>query len=87
MEGLTRALAIELAPIRVNIVSPGMVRTPLWSAIPENDREAMHLHVGSTLPVGRTGEADDIAQTYVYLMNNAFATGQTIVIDGGGVLV
>lgn len=86
MEGLTRALAIELAPLRVNIVSPGLVRTPLWSNIPESDREAMHLHVGSMLPVGRTGEADDIAQTYVYLMNNAFATGQTIVIDGGGVL-
>jgi NAD(P)-dependent dehydrogenase (short-subunit alcohol dehydrogenase family) len=87
MEGFTRALAIELAPIRVNIVSPGFVRTPLWSNIPENEREAMYLQVGARLPVGRVGEADDIAQTYLHLMNNAFATGQTIVIDGGGVLV
>jgi NAD(P)-dependent dehydrogenase (short-subunit alcohol dehydrogenase family) len=87
MEGLTRALAIELAPLRVNIVSPGLVRTPLWSNVPESDREAMYLHAGSMLPAGRAGESDDIAQTYVYLMNNAFATGQTIVIDGGGVLV
>ncbi|NPT43923.1 SDR family oxidoreductase [Paraburkholderia sp. 1N] len=87
MEAFTRALAVELAPLRVNIVSPGLVRTPLWSSVPEGDREAMYLHAGSMLPVGRTGEADDIAQTYVYLMNNAFVTGQTIVIDGGGVLV
>ncbi|SAL50532.1 short chain dehydrogenase [Caballeronia udeis] len=47
----------------------------------------MYLHAGSRLPVGRAGEAHDIAQTYVYLMNNEFVTGQTVVIDGGGVLV
>lgn len=87
MEAFTRALAVELAPLRVNIVSPGLVRTPLWSNVPESDREAMYLHAGSRLPVGRAGEADDIAQTYVYLMNNEFVTGQTIVTDGGGVLV
>lgn len=87
MEGFMRALAVELAPIRVNIVSPGFVRTPLWSNIPQADREAMYRQVGAQLPTGRVGEADDIAQTYLYLMSNAFATGQTIIIDGGGVLV
>lgn len=87
MEGLTRALAVELAPLRVNIVSPGFVRTPLWSNMPENDREAMYQHAGSALLVGRVGEADEIAQAYLYLMNNTFVTGQTVVIDGGGVLV
>jgi NAD(P)-dependent dehydrogenase (short-subunit alcohol dehydrogenase family) len=87
IEALTRALAVELAPIRVNAVSPGIVRTPLWSGIPEADREAMYRDVGARLPVGRVGEADEIAQTYLYLMQNAFSTGQTVVIDGGGVLV
>jgi NAD(P)-dependent dehydrogenase (short-subunit alcohol dehydrogenase family) len=87
MEAFTRAAAVELAPIRVNAVSPGFVRTPLWSGIPEADREAMYRDVGARLPVGRVGEADDIAQTYLYLMQNAFSTGQTVVIDGGGVLV
>ncbi|PFH11733.1 NAD(P)-dependent dehydrogenase (short-subunit alcohol dehydrogenase family) [Collimonas sp. PA-H2] len=87
MEGFMRALAVELAPIRVNIVSPGFVRTPLWSNIPENEREAMYRRVGEQLLLGRVGEADDIAQTYLHLMNNAFATGQMIVVDGGGVLV
>jgi len=87
MEGFTRALAVELAPLRVNIVSPGFVRTPLWANIPENDRDAMYQDVGSRLLVGRVGEADEIAQAYLYLMNNTFVTGQTLVIDGGGVLV
>jgi NAD(P)-dependent dehydrogenase (short-subunit alcohol dehydrogenase family) len=87
MEGFTRALAVELAPIRVNIVSPGLVRTPLWANIPEDEREAMYRQAGARLPVGQVGEADDIAQTYLYLMNNPFVTGQTVVIDGGGVLV
>jgi NAD(P)-dependent dehydrogenase (short-subunit alcohol dehydrogenase family) len=87
MESFMRALTVELAPIRVNIVSPGFVRTPLWSNIPEADREAMYREVAAQLPTGRVGEADDIAQTYLYLMSNAFATGQTIIIDGGGVLV
>lgn len=87
MEGFTRALAVELAPLRVNIVSPGFVRTPLWSNIPEADREAMYQDVASTLLVGHVGDADEIAQAYLYLMNNTYVTGQTVVIDGGGVLV
>lgn len=87
MEGLTRALAVELAPLRVNIVSPGFVRTPLWSNIAENDREAMYQNAGSALLVGRVGNAEEIAQAYLYLINNAFVTGQTVVVDGGGLLV
>jgi NAD(P)-dependent dehydrogenase (short-subunit alcohol dehydrogenase family) len=87
MEGLTRALAVELAPLRVNIVSPGFVRTPLWNNIPAAEREGMYAAVGGKLPVGRVGEAADIADAYVFLMRQGFATGQTFVIDGGGLLV
>lgn len=87
MEAITRALAVELAPIRVNLVSPGFVRTPLWSDIPEAEREAMYATVGASLPVGRVGEALDVAQTYLYLMTNRYSTGQVVVVDGGGVLV
>lgn len=86
MEAFTRALAVELAPIRVNLVSPGFVRTPLWASIPEAEREAMYATIGAALPVGRVGEAEDIAQTYLYLMTNRYSTGQTVVVDGGGVL-
>jgi NAD(P)-dependent dehydrogenase (short-subunit alcohol dehydrogenase family) len=87
MEGLTRALAVELAPIRVNLVTPGFVRTPLWRDIPEADREAMYTAAGAKLLVGRVGEAAELAETYVFLMRQGFATGQRFVVDGGGVLV
>jgi NAD(P)-dependent dehydrogenase (short-subunit alcohol dehydrogenase family) len=86
MDALTRALAVELAPVRVNAVSPGFVRTPLWGNIPEAEREALFREAGRKLPVGRVGEAHEIAETYVYLMRSTFSTGQTVVVDGGGVL-
>jgi NAD(P)-dependent dehydrogenase (short-subunit alcohol dehydrogenase family) len=87
MEGLTRALAVELAPIRVNIVAPGMVKTPLWANVPEDQRENMYRAASERLPVGHVGEADEIAQAYIYLMRQTYATGQTLIVDGGGTLV
>ncbi|MFT3774706.1 MAG: SDR family oxidoreductase [Minicystis sp.] len=87
MESLTRALAVELAPVRVNIVCPGIVRTPLWDALPEADRVALYRDAAASLPVRRVGEPEDIAQAYLFLMREGFATGQSIVVDGGAVLV
>jgi NAD(P)-dependent dehydrogenase (short-subunit alcohol dehydrogenase family) len=87
MESLARALAVELAPIRVNAVSPGIVHTPLWDSVPDADREALYQSVAATLPVRRIGTPADIALTYLYLMREGYSTGQTIVVDGGGVLV
>jgi NAD(P)-dependent dehydrogenase (short-subunit alcohol dehydrogenase family) len=87
LEGLTRALAVELAPLRVNCVSPGVVRTNLWQNMAENDREAMYEAIGSKLLVGRVGEAHEIAQTYLYFMQQGFSTGQIVVVDGGTSLV
>jgi NAD(P)-dependent dehydrogenase (short-subunit alcohol dehydrogenase family) len=87
IEALTRALAIELAPIRVNAVSPGVVRTELWQNMSAAEREQMYETVGNSLPVGRVGEPHDIAQAYVFLMHEGFATGQIVVVDGGTVLV
>jgi len=86
-EALTRALAVELAPIRVNAVCPGPVKTELWSEMPEAEREAMYRETARRLPVGRVGEAQDLAQTYLYLMQEPYSTGQVIVVDGGAVLV
>jgi NAD(P)-dependent dehydrogenase (short-subunit alcohol dehydrogenase family) len=87
IEALTRALAIELAPIRVNAVSPGVVRTNLWQNMSAAEREHMYESVGNSLPVGRVGEPHDIAQAYLFLMHEAFGTGQVVVVDGGTVLV
>ena len=87
IEALTRALAIELAPIRVNAVSPGVVRTNLWQNMSSVEREQLYEGVAKRLPVGRVGEAHDIAQAYLFLMKEGFSTGQTVVVDGGTVLV
>ena len=87
IEALARALAIELAPIRVNAVSPGTVRTNLWQNMGAKEREERFESVGKSLPVGRVGEASDIAQAYLFLMQEGYGTGQTIVVDGGSVLV
>jgi NAD(P)-dependent dehydrogenase (short-subunit alcohol dehydrogenase family) len=87
MEGLARALAVELAPIRVNIVSPGVVRSPLWANMGEADRNALYRATAERLPVGHIGEVEEIAQTYLYLMRQSYSTGQVLVVDGGAVLV
>jgi NAD(P)-dependent dehydrogenase (short-subunit alcohol dehydrogenase family) len=88
VDSLTRALAVELAPayIRVNAVAPGVVRSPLWSNMSEDTREQMYRDVGTTIPVGRVGEVDDIAAAYLFLMTAQFATGVVLTIDGGTVL-
>ena len=87
MEGLTRALAVELAPIRVNVVAPGMVKTPLWANVPEADREVLFQQTGEKLPVRHVGEAQEVAEAYLYLMQQTYGTGQVLVVDGGGALV
>src|SRR6266436_1296387 len=87
MEGLTRALAVELAPVRVNIVSPGVVRTPLWANMAEADRGALYQQTAERLPVGHVGDATEIAEAYLYLMRQSYCTGQVLVVDGGAVLV
>jgi NAD(P)-dependent dehydrogenase (short-subunit alcohol dehydrogenase family) len=87
IESLTRALAVELAPIRVNAVSPGVVRTNLWQNMTAAERDNLYESVGKSLPVGRVGEADEVAQAYLFLMQEGFSTGQTVIVDGGTVLV
>src|SRR6202045_1096527 len=87
IEALTRALALELAPIRVNAVSPGVVRTNLWQNMTAAEREQLYESVGKSLLVGRVGEACEIARAYLFLMLEGYSTGQPVVVDGGTVLV
>ena len=87
VDALTRALAVELAPIRVNAVCPGVVNTDLWGNMPKANKEALFTDMSSKLLTGRVGEAEDIAEAYLYLMRGNYTTGQVIVVDGGGVLV
>ena len=87
MEGLTRALAVELAPIRVNIVCPGVVKSPLWGAMPEADRTALYRQTAEKLPVGHVGETEEIAEAYLYLMRQTYGSGHVLTVDGGGALI
>lgn len=87
IEGLTRSLAFELAPIRVNAVCAGTFRTNLLSGMAEGDREQLFSQIGSKLLTGRVGNANEIAEAYLYLMRGSFTTGQIIVVDGGSLLV
>src|ERR1700737_847803 len=68
IEALTRALAVELAPIRVNAVCPGVVRTNLWQSMNADAREHLYESVGKSLLVGRVGEACEIARASLFLM-------------------
>jgi NAD(P)-dependent dehydrogenase (short-subunit alcohol dehydrogenase family) len=87
IEGLTRALAIELGPIRVNAVSPGVARTPRWNAWTDVARDAFYQREEQRLPLHRVGKAAEIAAAYIYFMKNTYATGNVLSIDGGGSLV
>ncbi len=87
MEALARTLAVELAPIRVNIVTPGYVDTELWSNVPADAKAQMFRAAAAKLPVGRIGAPDDIAEHYLSFMRGRYVTGQVLVVDGGGVLV
>jgi NAD(P)-dependent dehydrogenase (short-subunit alcohol dehydrogenase family) len=86
MEGFVRAMAVELAPIRVNSVVPGVIKTNLWNSMPAEDRDGL-FKSGENLLVRRVGEAEDIALAFIYLMKQQYGTGQNITIDGGAVLV
>lgn len=87
IEGLTRGLAIDLAPSRVNTVCPGMIDTPLWDRMSEADRGAMYQRAEATLPARRVGHPDDVAQAILMLMTNPFATGSVLIVDGGALLL
>ena len=90
LEGLVRALAIELAPIRVNAVSPGWTDTSIWDGMAgmtqERKAEAFTT-MAARLPVGRIGRTEDIAAAIDFLMHSEFSTGMVLDVDGGHRLV
>jgi NAD(P)-dependent dehydrogenase (short-subunit alcohol dehydrogenase family) len=87
LEGLVRALAVELAPIRVNAVSPGWVDTPIWSFVAGDAKAATLQAMAERLPVGRVGQPGDIADAILFLMQNGFTTGSVLHVEGGHRLI
>lgn len=84
LEALTRGLALELSPVRVNAVSPGLIETPLWSGMAAEAREQMFHSAAIRLPAKRMGQASDVANAILYLAATPYATGSTVLVDGGG---
>lgn len=87
VEAMGRALAKDLAPVRVNVISPGMTAgTGAYLAMPAADRERMFAAIAGRLPVGRVGRPEDIADAALMLMTNGFITGAVLDVDGGGMI-
>ncbi len=77
-----RTLARELAPIRVNVLSPGFVDTPAYDAMPA-DAANLYRRMAEAAPIGRIGAADELADAVVFLLGNGFTTGAVLDVDGG----
>lgn len=85
VESMARTLAIDLAPVRVNAVVPGLIDTPLLGGSGA-ERAQRLAEAGRALPVGRVGRPEDIADAVLFLMRNGFVTGISLIVDGGRVL-
>ncbi|MFI4974288.1 MAG: SDR family oxidoreductase, partial [Caulobacterales bacterium] len=87
VEHLTRALAVDLAPVRVNAVCPGLILTDVWNSIPADRREEQLRRMTELQPLARVGAPAEVAEAYLHLMRASYTTGQVLVVDGGRTLV
>lgn len=83
LEAFGKANALDLAPVRVNVIAPGLVDTPAYAGMPEQMREGMLAGYGASVPAGRAGLPDDVASAAMFLMTNTFVTGTVVDVDGG----
>jgi NAD(P)-dependent dehydrogenase (short-subunit alcohol dehydrogenase family) len=87
LESLSTALALELGPIRVNTLRPGVIDTDMWSFLDESARDKLRAKVRETFPVRRIGTIEDVGHAAVFLMTNPYMTGAVLEISGGETLV
>ena len=83
IEGLVRPLAVELKPLRVNAVSPGVIDTPWWNRVPESQRQSLFEQSAAQTPAGRIGKPEDVAKAVAFLIDDTFMTGTVLECDGG----
>lgn len=87
LHGMTRGLALDLKPIRVNIVSPGAVETPLWAGMIQEAFEEMKKGTESRMTTGRFGKPEDVAEAYLYLLKDQNVSGSCVSTNGGFLLI
>src|SRR5947207_2212710 len=82
-QALVPSVAVELAPVRVNAVSPGVIDMPWWSWLPDDQRGAVFAQYAERSPAGRVGSPEQVAAAILGLMTNGFLTGVVLHCDGG----
>ncbi|KAL2062263.1 hypothetical protein VTL71DRAFT_6529 [Oculimacula yallundae] len=87
LHGMTRNLALDLKPIRVNLVSPGAIETELWKNFAEDQKKAMFKEIADKQPTGKVGKPEDVAEAYLWLMKDSNVTGFVASSNGGSLLV
>lgn len=87
IEALTRALAVELGPRRVNTIRPGYTDSEMWQFLSDAERDDLRRRVADTLPVRRMGAPEDVAHAAVFLMTNPQVTGTVLEVTGGETLI
>jgi NAD(P)-dependent dehydrogenase (short-subunit alcohol dehydrogenase family) len=87
VEALSRALALELGPLRVNTIRPGYTDSEMWSSLSAADRDELRRRVADAMPVGRMGTPEDIAHAAIFLMTSRQTTGAVLEVSGGETLV
>ncbi|ESZ89517.1 hypothetical protein SBOR_10099 [Sclerotinia borealis F-4128] len=87
LHGMARGLAVDLAPVRVNVVSPGAVRTELWDGMEEKEREALFQSVKGKVLTKHVAMPEEVAESYLWLMKDSNVTGTVVRSDSGSLLV
>jgi len=85
VEGFVRAVATEIAPRRINVVSPGVIATPMQTLAPA-DRDAFLTEATKAMTIPRPGRSEEVAEALLFLIRNDFVTGTTVDVDGGALL-
>jgi NAD(P)-dependent dehydrogenase (short-subunit alcohol dehydrogenase family) len=83
LDAMIPTLAVELRPLRVNAVSPGVIATPWWDRVSEGFRNDFFAQSAASAPAERVGQPEDVAQAIIFLIQNTFMTGSIIDCDGG----
>jgi NAD(P)-dependent dehydrogenase (short-subunit alcohol dehydrogenase family) len=86
VESVVRSLALELAPIRVNAVSPGVVDSGAWDALGAQGKAEFFRETSAQNPAGRIGTVEDVAEAVLFALTSTFLTGATLGVDGGQLL-
>lgn len=83
LDAIVRPLSLELAPRRINAISPGVIDTPYWDKMESGARESFYQAAARSVPLQRVGQAADIADAVLFFAGNRFVTGSVLLVDGG----